>query len=114
MKRCSMNQLPRQVEGAVRVHACGRPGSWGVRQGTPRGAVGTARPLTPPSPVPTPWFCLLQLMQPHVILLPPDPTSALPDRQRLEVRLDRYGLVERIVKGDGNCQFRALSDQLYR
>ena len=25
-----------------------------------------------------------------------------------------YGLVERTVRGDGNCQFRALADQLYR
>ena len=33
---------------------------------------------------------------------------------RLETRLDMYGLVERTVRGDGNCQFRALADQLYR
>ena len=25
-----------------------------------------------------------------------------------------YGLIERRVKGDGNCQFRAVSDQLFR
>ena len=25
-----------------------------------------------------------------------------------------YGMTEREVKGDGNCMFRALSDQLYR
>eukprot|EP00887_Chlorella_sp_A99_P002213 scaffold21.g2213.t1 len=36
------------------------------------------------------------------------------DRQRLELRMTMYGLVERRVKGDGACQFRALSDQLYR
>ena len=33
---------------------------------------------------------------------------------RLETRLDMYGLVEKAVMGDGNCQFRALADQLYR
>ncbi|KAI3424973.1 hypothetical protein D9Q98_008354 [Chlorella vulgaris] len=35
-------------------------------------------------------------------------------RARLESRLRLYCLVERQVKGDGACQFRALSDQLYR
>ncbi|KAG6538051.1 hypothetical protein ZIOFF_003154 [Zingiber officinale] len=35
------------------------------------------------------------------------------DHQRLIDRLQLYGLVERKVEGDGNCQFRALSDQLY-
>jgi hypothetical protein len=30
------------------------------------------------------------------------------------VRMDLYGLIEQKIKGDGNCQFRALSDQLYR
>ncbi|KAK9920939.1 hypothetical protein M0R45_029476 [Rubus argutus] len=28
-------------------------------------------------------------------------------------RLQLYGVVEHKVQGDGNCQFRALSDQLY-
>ena len=68
MKRCSMNQLPRQVEGAVRVHACGRPGSWGVRQGTPHGAVGMARPLTPP----------LSCSHPMVLSLAADAASCNP------------------------------------
>ncbi|CAN1149106.1 OVARIAN TUMOR DOMAIN-containing deubiquitinating enzyme 9 [Linum perenne] len=36
------------------------------------------------------------------------------DHQRLLDRLKVYFLVENKVQGDGNCQFRALSDQLYR
>ncbi|XP_010032164.2 OVARIAN TUMOR DOMAIN-containing deubiquitinating enzyme 9 isoform X2 [Eucalyptus grandis] len=36
------------------------------------------------------------------------------DHQRLIDRLRLYFLVENKVQGDGNCQFRALSDQLYR
>lgn len=35
------------------------------------------------------------------------------ERARLAATLARLGLVERPVKGDGACQFRALSDQLY-
>ncbi|PRW45646.1 OTU domain-containing protein isoform X1 [Chlorella sorokiniana] len=35
-------------------------------------------------------------------------------RRRLDERLTLFCLVERKVKGDGNCQFRALSDQLFR
>ena len=35
------------------------------------------------------------------------------ERARLAATLARLGLVERSVKGDGACQFRALSDQLY-
>ncbi|CAH9114858.1 unnamed protein product [Cuscuta epithymum] len=35
-------------------------------------------------------------------------------KERLLNRLQRCGLVENIVEGDGNCQFRALSDQFYR
>ncbi|CAI0442674.1 unnamed protein product [Linum tenue] len=36
------------------------------------------------------------------------------DHQRLLDRLKVYSLIENKVQGDGNCQFRALSDQLYR
>ncbi|XAR72128.1 Ubiquitinyl hydrolase 1 [Bertholletia excelsa] len=36
------------------------------------------------------------------------------DHQRLLERLCLYDLVELKVQGDGNCQFRALSDQIYR
>ncbi|XP_010249372.1 PREDICTED: OTU domain-containing protein DDB_G0284757 [Nelumbo nucifera] len=36
------------------------------------------------------------------------------DHQRLLQRLNVYGLYEVKVSGDGNCQFRALSDQLYK
>ncbi|KAL3653902.1 OVARIAN TUMOR DOMAIN-containing deubiquitinating enzyme 12 [Castilleja foliolosa] len=36
------------------------------------------------------------------------------DYQRLLQRLNVYGLCEVKVSGDGNCQFRALSDQIYR
>ncbi|KAL4443969.1 hypothetical protein ABPG75_011706 [Micractinium tetrahymenae] len=35
-------------------------------------------------------------------------------RALLERRLKLYCLTERVVKGDGACQFRSLSDQLYR
>ncbi|CAA2994683.1 Hypothetical predicted protein [Olea europaea subsp. europaea] len=36
------------------------------------------------------------------------------DYQRLLQRLNVYDLYELKVSGDGNCQFRALSDQIYR
>ncbi|ESW15728.1 hypothetical protein PHAVU_007G097000 [Phaseolus vulgaris] len=36
------------------------------------------------------------------------------DHQRLLDRLQLYDLIENKVQGDGNCQFRSLSDQLYR
>ncbi|GIL73570.1 hypothetical protein Vretimale_5178 [Volvox reticuliferus] len=44
--------------------------------------------------------------------LPPEPVVSA-DRQRLLTTLRQYDLVEKEVAGDGNCQFRALSDQLY-
>ncbi|KAI6669405.1 hypothetical protein NL676_004290 [Syzygium grande] len=43
----------------------------------------------------------------------PSVDEATLDHQRLLERLRLYGLVERKVQGDGNCQFRALSDQIY-
>ena len=42
------------------------------------------------------------------------PEDFMTDRELLCHRLEMYGLCERRVKGDGNCQFRALSDQLYQ
>lgn len=43
----------------------------------------------------------------------PSADDASFDHQRLLDRLTTYGLSELKVSGDGNCQFRALSDQLY-
>uniref|UniRef100_A0A5B7AWF5 ubiquitinyl hydrolase 1 n=1 Tax=Davidia involucrata TaxID=16924 RepID=A0A5B7AWF5_DAVIN len=44
----------------------------------------------------------------------PSVDEATLDHQRLLDRLQLYQLVEFKVQGDGNCQFRALSDQIYR
>lgn len=44
----------------------------------------------------------------------PSLDEATLDHQRLLDRLQLYQLVESKVRGDGNCQFRALSDQVYR
>ncbi|TKY52968.1 Ovarian tumor, otubain [Spatholobus suberectus] len=43
----------------------------------------------------------------------PSIDEATSDHQRLLDRLQLYDFVEHMVQGDGNCQFRALSDQLY-
>ncbi|RDY05376.1 OTU domain-containing protein, partial [Mucuna pruriens] len=44
----------------------------------------------------------------------PNISDASMDHLRLLQRLNIYGLYEVKVSGDGNCQFRALSDQLFR
>ncbi|XP_060201508.1 OVARIAN TUMOR DOMAIN-containing deubiquitinating enzyme 12-like isoform X1 [Lycium barbarum] len=44
----------------------------------------------------------------------PSVDEATSDHQRLLDRLQTNDLVEHKVQGDGNCQFRALSDQFYR
>ncbi|XP_027085567.1 uncharacterized protein LOC113771813 isoform X1 [Coffea eugenioides] len=44
----------------------------------------------------------------------PSLDEATLDHQRLLERLQVYQLVECKIQGDGNCQFRALSDQFYR
>ncbi|KAJ4720758.1 OTU domain-containing protein [Melia azedarach] len=44
----------------------------------------------------------------------PTTDEEISDHQRLLDRLQLYDLVENKVQGDGNCQFRSLSDQLYR
>ncbi|KAI4349129.1 hypothetical protein L6164_009764 [Bauhinia variegata] len=43
----------------------------------------------------------------------PSIDEATSDHQRLLDRLQLYDFVEHKVRGDGNCQFRALSDQFY-
>ncbi|XP_022767320.1 uncharacterized protein LOC111311831 isoform X2 [Durio zibethinus] len=43
----------------------------------------------------------------------PSIDEAMSDHERLLSRLQLYGFVELKVQGDGNCQFRALADQLY-
>ncbi|XP_057788790.1 OVARIAN TUMOR DOMAIN-containing deubiquitinating enzyme 12 isoform X2 [Salvia miltiorrhiza] len=44
----------------------------------------------------------------------PSVDEATSDHQRLLDRLQLYELVELKISGDGNCQFRSLSDQIYR
>ncbi|XP_031373184.1 OVARIAN TUMOR DOMAIN-containing deubiquitinating enzyme 9-like isoform X1 [Punica granatum] len=44
----------------------------------------------------------------------PSADEEVSDHQRLLDRLQLYDLVENKIQGDGNCQFRAISDQLYR
>ncbi|TYG73870.1 hypothetical protein ES288_D04G136300v1 [Gossypium darwinii] len=44
----------------------------------------------------------------------PSIDEAMSDHERLLNRLQLYGFDELKVQGDGNCQFRALSDQIYR
>ncbi|XP_039068088.1 OVARIAN TUMOR DOMAIN-containing deubiquitinating enzyme 10-like [Hibiscus syriacus] len=43
----------------------------------------------------------------------PSIDEAMSDHERLLSRLQLYGFAELKVQGDGNCQFRALSHQLY-
>ena len=44
----------------------------------------------------------------------PSADDARADHARLHERLRLYGLREKTISGDGNCQFRALADQLWR
>ncbi|KQJ93525.1 OTU domain-containing protein DDB_G0284757 isoform X2 [Brachypodium distachyon] len=44
----------------------------------------------------------------------PDLTFASIDHVTLMERLGTYGLAEYQIEGDGNCQFRALADQIFR
>ncbi|KAK1325741.1 hypothetical protein QJS10_CPA01g00794 [Acorus calamus] len=58
--------------------------------------------------------CLLQEHTPRVNGEIPDVDDATLDHKRLSERLSTYGLAELQIEGDGNCQFRALADQLFR
>lgn len=51
---------------------------------------------------------------PRINTFIPNYSDANLDHQRIFERLHAYGLFEVKVSGDGNCQFRAISDQLYR
>ncbi|KAH6813828.1 Cysteine proteinases superfamily protein [Perilla frutescens var. frutescens] len=51
---------------------------------------------------------------PKINLHFPSTSDSNLDYQRLLQRINVYGLYEVKVSGDGNCQFRALSDQIYR
>uniref|UniRef100_A0A0E0LEI2 ubiquitinyl hydrolase 1 n=1 Tax=Oryza punctata TaxID=4537 RepID=A0A0E0LEI2_ORYPU len=44
----------------------------------------------------------------------PNLDNATLDHERLSERLGNYGLAEFQIEGDGNCQFRALADQIFR
>ncbi|XVF31764.1 hypothetical protein REPUB_Repub17cG0020400 [Reevesia pubescens] len=44
----------------------------------------------------------------------PDVNDATLDHERLSERIATYGLAEFQIERDGNCQFRALADQLFR
>ncbi|KAL6873774.1 hypothetical protein ACP4OV_013856 [Aristida adscensionis] len=44
----------------------------------------------------------------------PNVDNATLDHERLLERLSTYGLTEFQIEGDGNCQFRALADQIFR
>lgn len=52
--------------------------------------------------------------QPKVIVQVPTTDEAATDHTRLDTRLKLYNLREKVVRGDGNCQFRAVADQLFR
>jgi len=85
-----------------------------------------AHSLLPPPPPPPPSFADDRLaqsimfsaasvdFQPKVIVQVPTSDEANTDHTRLDTRLKLYGLREKVVRGDGNCQFRAIADQLFR
>ncbi|XP_073295011.1 OVARIAN TUMOR DOMAIN-containing deubiquitinating enzyme 11-like [Primulina huaijiensis] len=51
---------------------------------------------------------------PRVIGGIPDANDATLDHERLSKRLVAYSLAELQIEGDGNCQFRAIADQLLK
>lgn len=91
-------------------------GSLSVSDRKPRPAVdrtssGTIQELLDAAPV--------ELVRSALVLHPCPPTRRPSHAEsslahaRLLSRLDFFGLRERAVDGDGNCQFRALADQMY-
>ncbi|KZV54628.1 hypothetical protein F511_02662 [Dorcoceras hygrometricum] len=60
------------------------------------------------------WWVRLDRHIPRVIGGIPDANDAILDHERLSKRLMAYGLAELQIEGDGNCQFRAIADQLLK
>ena len=52
-------------------------------------------------------------IKPRTVTALPDESEAQQAHKSLLERIGTYGLRERKVEGDGNCQFRAVADQLY-
>eukprot|EP00163_Fabomonas_tropica_P025336 TRINITY_DN4374_c1_g1_i1.p1 TRINITY_DN4374_c1_g1~~TRINITY_DN4374_c1_g1_i1.p1 ORF type:complete len:113 (+),score=20.30 TRINITY_DN4374_c1_g1_i1:358-696(+) len=50
----------------------------------------------------------------NTIILPSNDDVYFEKRLRIQKLLTLYGLEEKVIPGDGNCQFASLSDQLYR
>jgi len=50
--------------------------------------------------------------QPPGLFLSPDLVNPNTETARIAERLQKYGLKERLITPDGNCQFRALADQI--
>lgn len=46
------------------------------------------------------------------LFLSPDLVNTNTETARIAERLQKYGLIERTITPDGNCQFRALADQI--
>jgi len=91
----------------------------------PAPAKPSAPPLPPPAPLPPPppapyvtpsaivTSAASRDFTPQRMQNVPAPDFAKEDHNRLDTRLALYGLKEKKVRGDGNCQFRALADQLF-
>ena len=67
-------------------------------------AMVAATNVAPPRPQPH---------QPSTGVTAPSAQDSRADHMTLDQRLKAYGLQEKTIKGDGNCQFRSLSDQLF-
>ena len=67
-------------------------------------AMVAATNVAPPQPQPH---------QPRTGATVPSAHDSRADHMTLDQRLKAYGLQEKTIKGDGNCQFRSLADQLF-
>ena len=67
-------------------------------------AMVAATNVPPPQPQPH---------QPRTGATVPSAHDSRADYMTLDQRLKAYGLQEKTIKGDGNCQFRSLADQLF-